>query len=174
MSSATSTADHLRQLGGGGQVSCPECGGNMYDNRRTKTKPTQPDFKCKAYRNGCKGVIWPDTERAAAGIEPAQRGDRRGVERSIGYQGLGEGPYSEGPDQYNQAAPQPARQNVGGSPGPLLTPAEESLKPLLLHCLSWALAECEPKYGDVGSTPEAIAAHAHTLFITICRARGIN
>lgn len=39
--------------------SCPECGGAMYDNRLSKTKPTQPDFKCKNYKAGCKGVIWP-------------------------------------------------------------------------------------------------------------------
>ena len=40
---------------------CPECGGAMYDNRLSKTKPTQPDFKCKNYKS-CKGVIWPPRE----------------------------------------------------------------------------------------------------------------
>jgi hypothetical protein len=26
---------------------CPNCKGPMWDNRQNKTKPTQPDFKCK-------------------------------------------------------------------------------------------------------------------------------
>ena len=41
---------------------CPECGGAMYDNRLSKTKPTQPDFRCKNHKSGCKGVIWPPRE----------------------------------------------------------------------------------------------------------------
>lgn len=38
---------------------CPKCGSDMYDNRGTKTNPRQPDFKCKRYKEGCDGVIWP-------------------------------------------------------------------------------------------------------------------
>lgn len=41
------------------EVSCPVCGGGMYDNRATKKNPKQPDFKCKRYKEGCEGVIWP-------------------------------------------------------------------------------------------------------------------
>ncbi len=49
----------------GGQE-CPDCGGEMWDNRPKKAsgqfKPTAPDFKCKD--ESCGGVIWPsdDTE----------------------------------------------------------------------------------------------------------------
>lgn len=44
---------------GGDDVSCPECGGEMYDNRADKRNPKAPDFKCKSYKDGCEGVIWP-------------------------------------------------------------------------------------------------------------------
>lgn len=36
---------------------CPSCGGKMRDQRRSKTKATQPDYVCTAIN--CKGVIWP-------------------------------------------------------------------------------------------------------------------
>lgn len=42
---------------------CPKCGGNMWDNRASKRKPTQPDFKCKD--RGCDGVIWPPKGQAS-------------------------------------------------------------------------------------------------------------
>lgn len=35
---------------------CPECGGQMWDNRDKKTNPKAPDFKCKD--KTCTGVIW--------------------------------------------------------------------------------------------------------------------
>lgn len=35
---------------------CPECGGQMWDNRERKTNPKAPDFKCKD--KNCSGVIW--------------------------------------------------------------------------------------------------------------------
>jgi hypothetical protein len=38
---------------------CPECGAGMYDNRATKKNPKQPDFRCKNYKSGCQGVVWP-------------------------------------------------------------------------------------------------------------------
>lgn len=37
--------------------SCPDCGGDMWDNRGRKTNPKAPDFKCKDPK--CGGVIWP-------------------------------------------------------------------------------------------------------------------
>lgn len=37
---------------------CPKCNGPMYDNRKDKKNPRQPDFKCKNYKE-CDGVIWP-------------------------------------------------------------------------------------------------------------------
>ena len=40
---------------------CPECGGEMYDNRPEKLsgkfKPNSPDFKCK--NKECAKAIWP-------------------------------------------------------------------------------------------------------------------
>lgn len=36
---------------------CPVCNSGMWDNRQSKTKPSQPDFKCK--KKGCDGVFWP-------------------------------------------------------------------------------------------------------------------
>lgn len=38
-------------------VSCPSCGGRMWDNRLTKRNPKAPDYKCRD-RN-CDGVVWP-------------------------------------------------------------------------------------------------------------------
>ncbi len=38
---------------------CPHCAGEMYDNRATKKNPRQPDFRCKNYKSGCEGVVWP-------------------------------------------------------------------------------------------------------------------
>jgi hypothetical protein len=45
---------------------CPKCQGEMYDNRATKKNPAQPDYKCKAYKSGCEGVIWPPKGGVAA------------------------------------------------------------------------------------------------------------
>src|SRR3954462_12713461 len=38
-------------------VSCPKCGGRMWDNRLTKRNPRAPDYKCQ--NRSCDGVIWP-------------------------------------------------------------------------------------------------------------------
>ena len=38
-------------------VSCPKCGGRMWDNRMTKRNPKAPDYKCQ--NRACDGVIWP-------------------------------------------------------------------------------------------------------------------
>jgi hypothetical protein len=38
-------------------VSCPKCGGWMWDNRLTKRNPKAPDYKCQS--RSCDGVIWP-------------------------------------------------------------------------------------------------------------------
>lgn len=45
-----------------GSVVCPDCGGPTWDNRKTKKKPTQPDYRCKAYNDDppCEGVVWPE------------------------------------------------------------------------------------------------------------------
>jgi hypothetical protein len=46
-------------------VSCPKCGGRMWDNRLTKRNPKAPDYKCRD-RN-CDGVIWPPRAGGAPG-----------------------------------------------------------------------------------------------------------
>lgn len=53
-------------------VSCPKCGGRMWDNRLTKRNPRAPDYKCQ--NRSCDGVIWPPK----AGAAPvAQAGEQR-------------------------------------------------------------------------------------------------
>jgi hypothetical protein len=48
-------------------VSCPKCGGRMWDNRLTKRNPKAPDYKCQ--NRSCDGVIWPPKPAAAAIVE---------------------------------------------------------------------------------------------------------
>jgi hypothetical protein len=50
-------------------VSCPKCGGRMWDNRLTKRNPRAPDYKCQ--NRSCDGVIWPP-KPAATGPADAQ------------------------------------------------------------------------------------------------------
>jgi hypothetical protein len=57
-------------------VSCPKCGGPMWDNRLTKRNPRAPDYKCQ--NRSCDGVIWPAKPAASApapegGLEKPQR-----------------------------------------------------------------------------------------------------
>ncbi len=44
-------------------LSCPKCGGRMWDNRLTKRNPKAPDYKCQ--NRSCDGVIWPPKPVAA-------------------------------------------------------------------------------------------------------------
>jgi len=37
---------------------CPQCAGEMWDNRKTKTNPRAPDFKCKDKE--CGAGVWPE------------------------------------------------------------------------------------------------------------------
>jgi hypothetical protein len=48
-------------------VSCPKCGGRMWDNRLSKRNPKAPDYKCQ--NRSCDGVIWP--AKAPGGAPPA-------------------------------------------------------------------------------------------------------
>jgi len=50
-------------------VSCPKCGGRMWDNRLTKRNPRAPDYKCQ--NRSCDGVIWP-AKTATNGVEAAK------------------------------------------------------------------------------------------------------
>ena len=51
-------------------VSCPKCGGRMWDNRLTKRNPKAPDYKCQ--NRSCDGVIWPSKPVATAPVADAQ------------------------------------------------------------------------------------------------------
>src|SRR4051812_49000882 len=51
-------------------VSCPKCGGRMWDNRLTKRNPKAPDYKCQ--NRSCDGVIWPPRQSV-----PAPAGDAK-------------------------------------------------------------------------------------------------
>jgi hypothetical protein len=51
-------------------VSCPKCGGRMWDNRLTKRNPKAPDYKCQ--NRSCDGVIWPPKPTATAPNAEAQ------------------------------------------------------------------------------------------------------
>src|SRR5687768_11183768 len=46
-------------------VSCPKCGGRMWDNRLTKRNPRAPDYKCQ--NRSCDGVVWP-TKAPSGGV----------------------------------------------------------------------------------------------------------
>lgn len=49
---------------------CPDCGGQMWDNRKTK-KGRQPDFKCKD--KGCNKAVWEDSMAGQLTTEEAAR-----------------------------------------------------------------------------------------------------
>lgn len=51
-------------------VSCPKCGGRMWDNRLTKRNPKAPDYKCQ--NRSCDGVIWPPKQVASAPLADAR------------------------------------------------------------------------------------------------------
>ena len=77
-------------------VSCPKCGGRMWNNTLTKRNPRAPDYKCQ--NRSCDGVIWPPKPKVS---ESAAPGDRRGNEReNLGAAASGE----EYPDRF---APDP-------------------------------------------------------------------
>jgi hypothetical protein len=61
---------------------CPKCNGPMWDNRESKTKPTQPDYKCK--NRECDGALWPV-------------GDVQPPTRQLQTQGAGESATQSGP-----------------------------------------------------------------------------
>jgi hypothetical protein len=66
-------------------VSCPKCGGRMWDNRLTKRNSRAPDYKCQ--NRSCDGVIWPPRQ-AAASVAPEQ--DQNGSAKSSALFGAGE------------------------------------------------------------------------------------
>ena len=53
---------------------CPDCGGQMWDNRATK-KGRQPDYKCKD--KACNKAVWLDSEAKTEGFDPADEALRK-------------------------------------------------------------------------------------------------
>jgi len=51
-------------------VSCPKCGGRMWDNRLTKRNPKAPDYKCQ--NRSCDGVVWPPKSAEAPPVGEAK------------------------------------------------------------------------------------------------------
>jgi hypothetical protein len=60
-------------------ISCPKCGGRMWDNRLTKRNPKAPDYKCQ--NRSCDGVIWPPKATAVA---PAGQDEDGGITSTTG------------------------------------------------------------------------------------------
>lgn len=61
---AAQTGHKASALSGPPPAGCPACGGDMWDNRLTKTNPKQPDFKCKDAE--CGKAVWLQSKAAAA------------------------------------------------------------------------------------------------------------
>ncbi|HEY3133995.1 MAG TPA: Rad52/Rad22 family DNA repair protein [Gemmatimonadaceae bacterium] len=57
-------------------VSCPKCGGRMWDNRLTKRNPRAPDYKCQ--NRSCDGVIWPP--KPATATDAAAKDEKKPVD----------------------------------------------------------------------------------------------
>ena len=60
-------------------ISCPKCGGRMWDNRLTKRNPKAPDYKCQ--NRSCDGVIWPSKTTVSA--SPESRDDKKQEPASV-------------------------------------------------------------------------------------------
>jgi hypothetical protein len=61
------------------ELSCPKCGGRMWDNRASKRNPKAPDYKCRS--RSCDGVIWPT--RTSSNDSSASESNESGEEESI-------------------------------------------------------------------------------------------
>jgi hypothetical protein len=73
------------------EMSCPKCGGRMWDNRLTKRNPKAPDYKCRD--RACDGVIWPPKgeKSTSASAKPGRESD--------------EGPHDDAPPQDDDDLP---------------------------------------------------------------------
>jgi hypothetical protein len=66
-------------------VSCPKCGGRMWDNRLTKRNSRAPDYKCQ--NRSCDGLIWPPKTAATS---PAEGHEDNGGSKSSALVGAEE------------------------------------------------------------------------------------
>jgi hypothetical protein len=64
-------------------VSCPKCGGRMWDNRLTKRNPKAPDYKCQ--NRSCDGVVWP--AKVAGAALPGEPGEERATAKTTALVG---------------------------------------------------------------------------------------
>lgn len=58
-------------------MNCPDCGGAMWDNRDSKRKPNQPDYKCKN-KDGCGKGVWLEKKSGESTAAPALNGNSNG------------------------------------------------------------------------------------------------
>jgi hypothetical protein len=141
------------------EVSCPKCGGKMWDNTVTKTNPKAPDFKCRD--RACDGVIWPPKNGAAPRAAAAPAAAARTVKQPIS---LGTTPFD---DEETGAAPAPAPAAAGGLP---------ALVSLYRRCLDTAVAitaETDALASAEGVSPVVVASVTATIFIEANK-RGIK
>ena len=133
-----------------GAPTCPKCTGRMWDNRATKRNPKAPDFKCRDRR--CDGVLWPGEHNVARPI--VERGSAAKPEAN--------------------AEPQGPAARADGAAGSA-TPLRRSLRDCYLEVTDFVLAEVRPKYDDAGvpCTDATVAAITATLFIGLCKERGL-
>lgn len=133
-----------------GAPTCPKCAGRMWDNRATKRNPKAPDFKCRDRR--CDGVLWPGEHNVARPI--VERGSTVKLEASAEPQG-------------------PAARADGAVAS--AAPLRRSLRDCYLEVTDFVLAEVRPKYDDAGvpCTDATVAAITATLFIGLCKERGL-
>ncbi len=62
-------------------VSCPKCGGRMWDNRLTKRNPRAPDYKCQ--NRSCDGVVWPSSGSTASIRATGGESEERAVSAGV-------------------------------------------------------------------------------------------
>lgn len=136
------------------EVSCPKCGGEMFDNRAKKTNPKAPDFKCKRYKEGCDGVVWPP-KGAKSFPKPAAVKQGYNTPRALPNEF----------DGYEQE--ETAELNARTGRG-TVTVASDGLGELMAQCVAESVAAWEAamkNYPDVGYSGDNVQGSANTLFI---------
>jgi hypothetical protein len=136
------------------EVSCPKCGGAMWDNRETKKNPKAPDYKCKD--RSCDGVIWPPKpgQRSPVSAPPAEK------------QAYSAGPHINGLDDAPIAHAETGAPPSGAAQGVDFAAVNRLNKQFSLYdaCLAHAHSAATRLFGN-DVTDEAVAAMAATLYI---------
>jgi hypothetical protein len=121
---------------------CPDCGGDLWDNRTTKRNAKQPDFRCKD-RDDCGAAIW---------LKKKETNGKRGAQKeahSMGGPLPGEEPVAETAE---------AKKERLGALGQLQVICAKIVRERTVPVL---IAGTNP----VGVSPESQAAMINTLFI---------